>query len=256
MSLGAPGLFITGTDTGVGKTVVSAALVSLLRMRGVDAVPMKPVQTGCRRQAGQWRAPDLEFCLRMAGLTASRAHRRQMAPYCFKPACSPHLAAAIQRRRIEITPVVDAFHALQRRHSFVIAEGAGGILAPLNERETMLDLMAALVIPVVLVARPGLGTINHTLLSLRELRRARLTVAGVIFNQTQKKRGGLVERDNIAVIERQGQVRVLGRLPFIVDWNRKLFLSFCGRHFDTLIPWMEHMVLHNNAVDLNTRDKT
>jgi len=108
---------------------------------------------------------------------------------------------------------------------------------------------------VVLVARPGLGTINHTLLSLCELRRARLTVAGVIFNQTQKKRWGLVERDNMAVIERQGQVRVLGRLPFIMDWKRVIFRSFCGRHLDAVIPWMEHMARPNSAVDSNTRDE-
>lgn len=224
------GLFVTGTDTGVGKTVVSAALVSLLRMKGVDAVPMKPVQTGCVRRGGYWVAPDLEFCLRRAGLTASETEKRWMAPYRFKPACSPHLAAAIQHRRIEIAPILKAFRGLRHRHSFVIVEGAGGILAPLNERETMLDLMTALALPVVLVARPGLGTLNHTLLSLRELRRARLPVAGVIINATERKWWGMIERDNMAVIQRLGRVRILGRLPFVSNMAPRAFRSFCARH--------------------------
>ncbi|MBU4428296.1 MAG: dethiobiotin synthase [Verrucomicrobia bacterium] len=231
-------MFITGTDTGVGKTVISAAVVSLLRVRGIDAFPMKPVQTGCLRHGKEWTAPDLEFCLRMAGLKVSQAEKRLMMPYGFKKACSPHLAAALEHRRIGISSIQNSFRILRRRHDLMIVEGAGGLLVPLNERNTMLDLMKALALPVILVARPGLGTINHTLLSLGELRWAGLPVAGVIFNETKKRGWGLIERDNMAVIARRGRVRILGRLPFISDWESPSFRSFCERHLHPMIPWL------------------
>ncbi len=230
MKLRQPGIFVTGTDTGVGKTVVAAALLTLCRAGGIDAVPMKPVQTGCIRRGGRRVAPDLEFCLRLAGLAASAAEQRLMAPYRFARACSPHLAAALAGRRIDLGRMVRSFRRLRARHGCVIVEGAGGILAPLNARECMLDLIKALALPVALVARPGLGTINHTLLSLGALRRAGLPVAGVIFNAAQNEGWGLIERDNLAVIERLGRVRILGRMPFVSNWEPRAFRSLCERN--------------------------
>jgi dethiobiotin synthetase len=216
------GLFITGTDTGVGKTAVTAALLTLLRQRGVDAVPMKPIQTGCRQRAGKLVAPDLEFCLRMVGAAnLSRASRELcgeldwMCPYRFVPACSPHLAARLARRPIRLTKIVSAFHQLAARHDFVLVEGAGGALVPLGGGRTMLDLMRALDLPVLVAARPGLGTLNHTLLTLAALRAARLKIAGVFFVHTQPGLLTPLERDNAVTIAQLGRVEILGRLPFI-----------------------------------------
>jgi len=209
------GIFITGTDTGVGKTVVSAALLSVLRSCGVDAVPMKPVQTGAKRAGGRWRSPDLDFCLAMNGLQPDHLEYSQMAPYCFARACSPHLAAMLTSRRIERRRVMSAFKALASRHAVVVAEGAGGAGVPLDRRHTMLDLMTWLGLPVVLVARPGLGTLNHTWLTLQALRLARIRVLGVVFNATVPGRPGYIERNNIQTIARWGTVRVLGQLPFV-----------------------------------------
>ncbi|MBI2438930.1 MAG: dethiobiotin synthase [Lentisphaerae bacterium] len=210
-----PGIFVTGTDTAVGKTVVSAALLAFLRARGMDAVPMKPVQTGAIRRNGAWRAPDLDFSLALTGVKPDAQEYAHMAPCCFAKACSPHLAGAIARRPIRIKTIVKSLRVLCRRHPLVIAEGAGGVLVPLNERESMLDLMRALALPVVVVARPGLGTINHTLLTLQSLRRARLSILGVVFNATRPGRSGYIESDNISTIARLGAVRVLGELPFM-----------------------------------------
>lgn len=226
------GIFVTGTDTGVGKTVVAAALLTLSRADGLDAVPMKSVQTGCLRKGGRLVAHDLECCLRMAGLTASTAEKNLMAPYRFARACSPHLAASQAGRCIAISRIVGAFLKLQERHACVIVEGAGGILVPLNERQCMLDLMKILAIPVVLVARPGLGSINHALLSLGVLRQAGLSVAGVIFCATQKRKWGIIERDTMVSIARLGRVRILGRLPFISSWNPRAFRTFCEHHLE------------------------
>jgi dethiobiotin synthetase len=209
------GLFVTGTDTGVGKTVVTAALLAMLRYEGLDAVPMKPVQTGCRRGAGgRLEPPDLDAALRRAGLPrGSEAERRYMCPYRFASPCSPHLAAQREGATISLARIARCFRALHRRHGFVVVEGAGGVLAPIGARRTMADVMERLRLPVVLVARPGLGTINHTLLSLRELRRRGILVLGVIFNCSRPSRRGYIERDNEETICRLGHVRILGRVP-------------------------------------------
>lgn len=213
----AQGIFITGTDTGVGKTLVSAALLSVLRSAGVDAVPMKPIQTGAIRRNGLWRSPDLDFCLARAGLKPGHLEYARMAPYCFAKSCSPHLAAAAAGRRIDFRRINACFRALQARHALVVVEGAGGVYAPIQGRKTMLDLMCMLDLPVVVVARLGLGTINHTLLTLDRLRRAQVRVRGVVFNATCPGRLGDIEQDNMKTIARLGRVRVLGRLPFVPE---------------------------------------
>jgi dethiobiotin synthetase len=241
------GLFIAGTDTGVGKTVVSAALVSLLRAGGMDAVPMKPVQTGCFRRGKILVAPDLEFCLRMSGLSVSAAEQMRMAPYRFVKACSPHLAAAQAGQHIAIRRIVESFRILRKRHSFVIVEGAGGLLVPLNEQETNLDLIRALGLPVVLVARPGLGTINHTLLSLRELDRAGVITAGVVFNKTNRSPWGDIEEDNIATVERLGRVMVLGRLPYVAPMQPAVLRKIAARHLPFVSGWTKPLTTRNNA---------
>ncbi len=207
-------LFVTGTDTGVGKTRVAAGLLARFRAAGMDAVPMKPVQTGCRLAKGRLVAPDLDFCLRAAGLKPGKRELADMAPYCFRPACSPHLAAKEAGVTLSLPVIERAFRRLSRAHEAVVVEGAGGVLVPLNERQTTLDLMIRLRLPVLLVARPGLGTLNHTLLSLRVLQEAGLTVLGVVLNQAKPGRWGRIEVDNCRTIERLGGVKVLGCLRY------------------------------------------
>jgi dethiobiotin synthetase len=209
------GIFVTGTDTGVGKTVVTGGLVRTLRQAEIDAVPMKPVQTGCALGLCGLTAPDLELACRIAGIVPSPGEERLMCPYRFAEPCSPHLAARLAGSRIESGEIIAAFETLAAHHELIVVEGAGGLLVPLDGDELMLDLMVALALPVVVVARPGLGTINHTLLTLRELRRAGLPVLGVVFNDAAGSPEGAIERDNVEVIDRLGKVPLLGRIPFI-----------------------------------------
>ncbi|MEI6217385.1 MAG: dethiobiotin synthase, partial [bacterium] len=190
-------VFIAGTDTDIGKTVVTAAILSILRAQGVDAVPMKPVQTGCLTRKGITIAPDLECCLSAAGLNPDIDELEQMAPYRFRPACSPHLAARLANCSISPDTILKRFSALQAKHDVVVIEGAGGILVPIGSRRTMLDIIRQLGAPVILVAKPGLGTINHSLLSLMALRNAGVRVIGVVFNNATSARAGLIEKDNL-----------------------------------------------------------
>lgn len=232
------GLFITGTDTDIGKTALSALLLAELRRRKMNAAPMKPAQTGCVRkqetgngkpeegqnpeiqvsgfksQVSSLSVPDLDYSLSMAAMTVDAETYQTMAPYTFEPACSPHLAAEMAGTEIELAEMVIAARTLASEYEFVIAEGAGGIMVPLNRRETMLDLMQALKYPILLAARPGLGTINHTLLSIRALRSDGLDIAGVVFVASSDHEPGLIEEDNAVTIEQYGKVPVLGTIPY------------------------------------------
>ncbi|MEI6807572.1 MAG: dethiobiotin synthase [bacterium] len=208
-------VFVAGTDTGVGKTLATAALLSILRANGTDAVPMKPIQTGCTIRKGTLVAPDLEFCLSTSGLRPDNTEKNMMTPYKFRPACSPHLAARLARTTIHPATIVKKCSDLKARHDFVVIEGAGGLLAPIGAGRTMLDLIIRLSSPVILVARSGLGTINHSLLSLQRLRQSKIEVLGIIFNQTQSGQPGYIESDNLTTVARYGAVRVLGSLPFV-----------------------------------------
>ncbi|HTW22497.1 MAG TPA: dethiobiotin synthase [Candidatus Baltobacteraceae bacterium] len=200
--------FVTGTDTGVGKTVVSALLCAAL-----EAIYWKPIQTGTREGA------DRPTVMRLAGLPRART-----APeaYRFAPPVSPHLAARRAGVRIELRKIKMPRIAASEN---LIVEGAGGALVPINETQLMTDLMRHLGLPVLLVTRTTLGTINHTLLSLAALRAAGLDVRGVIMC-------GKPNRDNREAIERYGRARVIGVVPRLERIDRGALLGVFGKYFD------------------------
>ena len=207
---------MTGTDTGVGRTLVAAGILRWLRKQGIDAVPMKPVQTGAERRSGMFVSPDLEYCISASGMVVSPQDLGLMSPYLFEPACSPHLAGKMAGLSPQISNMTVRAERLLELHRAIVVEGAGGIMVPLNENETMLDLMKKLGYPVVLVSRVGLGAINHALLSIRALRDAHLTLVGIVFNRPQPSliEDRFIEEDNPGTIARMGGVEVLGNLAY------------------------------------------
>ncbi|MDO8490793.1 MAG: dethiobiotin synthase [Dehalococcoidia bacterium] len=216
------GLFITGSDTGTGKTMVTAGIVRWLRKRGVDAVPMKPVQTGGEMQGGRLVAPDLEFSLSASGIQPVGDELQAMAPYVYAPACSPHLAGRMAGRYPDPCRIKECAEVLLQNHSVVVVEGAGGVMTPLNEDLTMLDLMRTLAYPVVLVSRSRLGAISHTLLAIHALRSSGMKLVGVVFDSVDQHQPDdrFIEEDNPKAVARFGDVRVLGTV----------------RHFDKMDP--------------------
>lgn len=208
------GIFVTGTDTGVGKTLVTAGILRYLRNLGVDTVPVKPVQTGGIKGDEGLTAPDLDYSLAVSGIRPGQAEMKLMSPYVYEPACSPHLAGRMAQSYPEIQKIKQGVEKLLEHHQAVVVEGAGGILVPINETEMMIDLMKALGFPVVLVSRPGLGTINHTLLSIKALQTAGLSLIGVVFNHVEKLRleNKYIEDNNPEVVARFGNVKVLGNI--------------------------------------------
>ncbi|HLA38753.1 MAG TPA: dethiobiotin synthase [Candidatus Glassbacteria bacterium] len=228
------GYFITGTDTGVGKTMVAVALVCLLNRRGVRAAPVKPVQTGVP-PGGRG---DLEVCLEAAGLSPGPEELALLNPYRFLLAASPHLAA--EREGVAIDPawIVECCRKLAQSWQALVVEGAGGLLAPLTREYSTLDLAVELGLPLVVVTRPGLGTLNHTLLTLCAARATRLKIACVVFNRTEAEAGlsedgRLIERDNVEMIRNLGGVEVAGPLPFIINsGGDRIAVVEISRHFE------------------------
>lgn len=205
-------MFVTGTGTGVGKTVVAAGLLRALRDGGVSALPVKPVQTGCPRIDGKLSAPDLEFSLKVADLEPGEDLKDLMCPFRYSPACSPHLAGRMNGVYADVDTIIEKMDQLFEKCDFLIVEGAGGVMVPLNDSEKMLDLMVELNWPVVLVARGDLGTINHSLLSLETLKNAGLQIAAVVVNHLTED-VSMVTRDNPRAIAEFSNVSRIATLP-------------------------------------------
>lgn len=201
------GIFITGTDTGVGKTYVAAGIAHELKSRGLDVGVMKPAETGCGQRNGRLIPSD---ALRLMKAASVRDALADVNPYRFSKPLAPAAAAGLQGKRIDPGKILHAFRTLSRKHEFMIVEGAGGIMVPLTERYCYLDLAADLGLPVVIIARPGLGTINHTLLTIAALKERMLNISGVIINYAENRKPGLAERTSPAMIEKISGVRILG----------------------------------------------
>jgi dethiobiotin synthetase len=196
------GCLVTGTDTGVGKTVLSAAIVAALRAQGRDAVGLKPIVTGTDEPPpGPWPA-DHELLAAVSGLRLA-----QVNFVAYGPAVSPHLAAELSGRPVDPRALVAAIRRVGAEHETVIVEGVGGLLVPLARGYGVRDLAGELGLPVVLVARPGLGTINHTLLTLEAARACGLEVAGVVLNPWPAD-PDLMQRSNRDTIAVLGDVAV------------------------------------------------
>lgn len=204
------GFFITGTDTGVGKTVVTAGLLALLKNAGVDVIAFKPVQSGAPRVDGVPVSPDAAFYLKASGIKGALSHYNV---YCLEPPLSPHLAARTSGMAIEPKSILDRCRKLMANHRLLLVEGAGGLCVPLTgPGYTVADLAFDLSLPLLVVARPGLGTINHTVLTIKYALMSGLTVAGFIFNGLES-RPGVLEKDNAAMIQSITGVPLLGMLP-------------------------------------------
>lgn len=205
-----PLLFISGTDTAVGKTLVTGLLAAALDARGVKVGVVKAVQTGCTETAGHISAPDLEAVAAMAGWPADDARLSLGAG--FVPACSPHLAAKRAGTRIDESVLDAVVQRAAAQHACVLVEGAGGLLVPLREDLLFIDWIARHRAPVLLVARAGLGTLNHTLLSAEALRGRGVLLAGVVLNDLPPHSESRLVEDNAATLAHRLGVPIT-RLP-------------------------------------------
>jgi dethiobiotin synthetase len=199
------GLFVTGTDTGVGKTVVTGGIVAVLRARGHDVGVAKPLQSGALADDP---TGDAMLLREWTGVPETAV---EIAPYSFAASLAPSVAAELVGRVVTLADAVDAVSALAERHDAVVVEGAGGLIVPLGPNWTVADLAVALALPVLVVARAGLGTVNHSSLTVRTLRSLGLDPVGVVLNGPVDESS---ER-NAQLIEQLAEVPVLGQTPFV-----------------------------------------
>jgi len=219
------GIFVTGTDTNVGKTWIAAGLTAALRQRGLKAGYFKPVQSGCPAEGGRLIPTDARLARELAALPESLD---LLTPIALRLPLAPGVAAAREGVKVDLERVAASFRELAERYNFLVVEGAGGLYVPLVDTKFLvLDLARWLQLPLLVVARAGLGTINHTALTVLAARHAGLVVAGVILNRGSAT-PGLAEQTNPAVIEALTGVSILGKVPEIANLEspegRKFFL--------------------------------
>lgn len=203
----ARGVFIAGTDTGVGKTLVACAMLRGLSAIGLRVTGMKPVAAGARCIRGAWHNEDVAQ-LRAAGNVDSPPH--WVNPYCFAPAIAPHIAAKEAGRVISIARIAGNYACLARRADVVVVEGAGGLLVPLGFRHVVADIPLRLGLPVVLVVGMRLGCLNHALLSAEALRSRGLVFAGWVANDID---AGMSRREqNLDALRKRLPAPLLGRI--------------------------------------------
>lgn len=200
------GFFVTGNDTGVGKTLVAAALASIFKKGGTDVGVMKPVATG------GW--DDARLLMKWAEV---KDNLFLINPYCLATPVAPAIAAGIENVKIDIGRITTAYEELSKRHKMMIVEGVGGLLTPIYKRYLVSDLIKELYLPAVIVARPGLGTINHTLLTIREAKRSKINILGVIINNYDEATAGIAEEKAPEIIENIGKVPILGIVRHIEE---------------------------------------
>ncbi|BCV22511.1 dethiobiotin synthase [Moorella sp. Hama-1] len=199
------GLFITATDTGVGKTVITGAIAAALKKRGLTTGVMKPVASG--------GAEDATFL--MAAARMPETDSELVNPICLAPPLAPRVATEISEIEIDTSIFFTCYRELRQKYNAVLVEGVGGIAVPIWGRYLVVDLVADFQLPAVVVARPGLGTINHTLLTVDYARRRGINVVGVIINGWDNAAAGVLEHTNVALIEELTGVPVLGKFPYL-----------------------------------------
>jgi dethiobiotin synthetase len=198
------GVFITGTDTGVGKTHVTALILSELRRRGVRAAAFKPIACG----AGGRRDAEI-----YAAIMNHEQPLDTINPVYLRHPLAPSVAAKLERKRIDLSPILRAYRQLAAEYAVVLVEGAGGLLVPIRDNYFVADLARRLELPLLVVARLGLGTINHSLLTVRQARSMGLNMCGIVLNDTVGGRRGLAAKTNIKSVPKLCATPLLGVVP-------------------------------------------
>jgi len=219
------GLFVTGTDTEVGKTIVTASLVSLLIHDGFDVGVMKPVETGCSKKNGRLVPRDATF---LKVVSDSKDGLSLINPYRFSKPLAPSIAAEFDHKEIKIEKISFAYEKLSEKHDITFVEGAGGLLVPLTGKLTNADLILKLALPIIVVVGSKLGAVNHALLTVSWARENGIRVIGLVINQPNRSPGtrkNLAQKTNPGLIRSFAEVPILGEVPYIPSISRPRFFS-------------------------------
>jgi dethiobiotin synthetase len=208
------GFFITATDTGVGKTVITGALIKAIGILGLRPCGMKPIETGCIKEGDVLIPSDGMFIKAIAHMEEDI---RYISPCCFKNPLAPLPASEIEGISVDLGRIKRAYTELSKNYDAVVVEGIGGLLVPIKRDYFVLDLIREFGLPVIVVSRPGLGTINHTMLTVNYAVKEGLTVAGIIINYSRPPEGTLAEDTNPDIIKQISPVPIIGVFPYLED---------------------------------------
>jgi dethiobiotin synthetase len=223
------GFFVTGTDTGVGKTVISGGLIKVLNFMGLKTAGMKPVESGCIREGDILIPSDGSFLKQMAHMPGPIT---EVTPCCFENPLAPLAASELEKKNISISGIKKAFYSFYREYDAVIAEGVGGLLVPLKKDYFVLDLAKEMGLPLIVVAKPGLGTINHTMLTVDLALKEGLTVAGVVINYSSPPQNNLAEETNPGILKEICPVPLIGIFPYLENCNYDLIEKIALKALD------------------------
>jgi dethiobiotin synthetase len=215
------GLFITGTDTGVGKTLIAGAIAKILSQKGKNAGVFKPIATGCKKTKNGFVSEDAEF---LAHCIDNKLGLDVINPVKFEKPAAPFACEKAENRKVDFVKIAIAYNHICSKTDFVIVEGIGGIKVPITKNIDVLALAKAFNLPVVVVTRSKLGTINHTLLTIDAVRQTGLLLAGIIINGYDEKTKDFAERTNAAIIKEVGKVEFMAVVPFDDTTNMEKFV--------------------------------
>ena len=216
------GIFVTGTDTGVGKTIVAGLSARYAAERGYGVITQKWIQTGSK---GFPEDIDTHLRLMCRQRGDIKDHLARVCSYNLRHPSSPHLAAGLEKTRIDGRKIKRDYAFLSERYELIIAEGIGGALVPYGGKSLVIDIAVDLKMRVLIVAGNRLGSVNHTILTVEALKRRKAEIAGIVFNDTSGKEDKNILKDNPAIVGRLTGVPILGVLPYAGDRSR-LYRSF------------------------------
>lgn len=218
------GYFITGTDTGVGKTIVTAAILRSFIKKGLKVGAMKVIETGCINKDGILLPSDGMLLRDMAEMNDSVD---LITPVKMENPLSPLMASRLENTEVDIDRIFKSFETLKKKYDYLLIEGVGGLMVPLIREEKkktnfyfVRDLIKDMELPVIIVTRPSLGTINHTLLTLEALKNKKIPVKGYIINFSEPAKNDIAEKTNPEVLKELLDIPCLGVLPYLTELNK------------------------------------
>jgi dethiobiotin synthetase len=234
----AQGIFVTATDTGIGKTVVSAALIVALNRCGIKTGAMKPVETGCIRKGNTLEPADGKFLKQIAGMDDPID---SITPLRFESPVAPYVASKREGIPVELDRIFDSFNQLSAKYDFMVVEGIGGVLVPITVRKTgkgsktyfVIDMIKELKLPAIVVAAPVLGTINHTLLTVSQLLNEGIDVAGVVINCNAPGSGSPAENTNAKALTELCPVPIIGIIPCLREISEESIKTHAAACLET-----------------------
>ncbi|MBI5638839.1 MAG: dethiobiotin synthase [Nitrospirae bacterium] len=225
----AKGFFITGTDTGVGKTIIAGAVIKAMGFLGLKTCGMKPVESGCGHEGDVLIPYDGMFLKQISHVDDPIT---VITPCCFENPLAPLSASEIEMTDVSVAEIKKAFKRLSDKYEAIVVEGIGGLMVPLRKNYYTFDLARELELPLIVVAKPGLGTVNHVMLTVNYALKEGLEVAGLIINYSNPPDNSLAEKTNPKLLNQISPVPIIGTFPYLKNLDEDIIEKTAIKNLD------------------------